>query len=109
MKKKTLLVFASVIVVLFAAVGFLAGKAIFSRKATITILHVNDTHSQLEPIRSGEYAGMGGALALSTTMVHFPPGWSIGPICAEALSTAFSLQVLREGRMSDSLGVASHQ
>ncbi len=62
MKKKTLLVFASVIVVLFAAVGFLAGKAIFSRKATITILHVNDTHSQLEPIRSGEYAGMGGAL-----------------------------------------------
>jgi 5'-nucleotidase len=62
MKKRTLYVFAAVIVVLFAAVGFLAGKAIFARKATITILHVNDTHSQLEPVRSGEYAGMGGIL-----------------------------------------------
>jgi 5'-nucleotidase len=62
MKKRTLYVFAAVIVVLFAAVGFLAGKAIFARKATITILHVNDTHSQLEPVRSGEYAGMGGVL-----------------------------------------------
>lgn len=28
----------------------------------LTILHVNDTHSYLEPVRSGELAGMGGAL-----------------------------------------------
>lgn len=28
----------------------------------LTILHVNDTHSHMEPVRSGEYAGMGGAL-----------------------------------------------
>ena len=28
----------------------------------LTILHVNDTHSFLEPVRSGELAGMGGAL-----------------------------------------------
>lgn len=62
MKKRTLYVFAAVIVVLFAAVGYLTGKALLARRTVITILHVNDTHSQLEPIRSGEYAGMGGAL-----------------------------------------------
>ena len=28
----------------------------------LTILHVNDTHSYLEPVRSGELSGMGGAL-----------------------------------------------
>ena len=28
----------------------------------LTILHVNDTHSHLEPVRTGELAGMGGAL-----------------------------------------------
>lgn len=28
----------------------------------LTIVHVNDTHSHFEPERSGEYAGMGGAL-----------------------------------------------
>ena len=28
----------------------------------LTILHVNDTHSHLEPIRTGEYAGKGGIL-----------------------------------------------
>lgn len=28
----------------------------------LTILHVNDSHSYLEPVRSGELAGMGGAL-----------------------------------------------
>lgn len=29
---------------------------------SLTILHVNDTHSYLEPVRSGDLAGMGGAL-----------------------------------------------
>ena len=28
----------------------------------LTILHVNDTHSHMEPVRSGEYAGKGGIL-----------------------------------------------
>ena len=28
----------------------------------LTIVHVNDTHSHFEPERTGEYAGMGGAL-----------------------------------------------
>ena len=28
----------------------------------LTILHVNDTHSHLEPIRTGKYAGLGGIL-----------------------------------------------
>ena len=33
-----------------------------THKTRLTILHVNDTHSQLEPVRSGERAGLGGAL-----------------------------------------------
>ena len=35
-----------------------------SKKAEhkLTIVHVNDSHSHLEPVRSGEYASMGGAL-----------------------------------------------
>ena len=28
----------------------------------LTLIHVNDTHSHMEPLRSGEFAGMGGAL-----------------------------------------------
>ena len=33
-----------------------------NRGPVLTILHVNDTHSHLEPERTGEFAGMGGAL-----------------------------------------------
>lgn len=40
-------------------VGMQLGKR---EKATLTILHVNDTHSHMEPVRSGENAGLGGAL-----------------------------------------------
>ena len=32
------------------------------RRERLTILHVNDTHSQFEPMRSGDYAGRGGSL-----------------------------------------------
>lgn len=44
--------------------GLGAGTWWRSKNAThkLTILHVNDTHSHLEPVRSGELAGMGGAL-----------------------------------------------
>lgn len=31
-------------------------------KAKLVILHCNDTHSHLEPIRSGKYAGLGGVI-----------------------------------------------
>ena len=34
--------------------GFQVGK---NRQATLTIVHVNDTHSHMEPVRSGENAG----------------------------------------------------
>ncbi len=42
----------------------LAGGAWWKAAHTprLTILHVNDTHSYLEPVRSGELSGMGGAL-----------------------------------------------
>lgn len=44
---------------IYAAVT--AGKR-FSAKASLTILHVNDTHSHLEPEKSSEYAGKGGII-----------------------------------------------
>lgn len=40
-------------------VGMQVGKR---QHAHLTILHVNDTHSNMEPVRSGELAGMGGAI-----------------------------------------------
>ena len=39
--------------------GFRPGSGSTPR---LTILHVNDTHSHLEPIRTGQYAGLGGIL-----------------------------------------------
>ena len=33
-----------------------------NNRPVLTIVHVNDSHSHLEPERTGEYAGMGGAL-----------------------------------------------
>ena len=62
MKKNTLFVIATVCILAGAALAFYVVKSVAARKACITILHVNDSHSQLEPVRSGEYAGMGGAL-----------------------------------------------
>lgn len=62
MKKTAFYIFGAVIVLLGAAVGYTLGKRLFREKVNITILHVNDTHSHLEPIRSGEYASCGGAL-----------------------------------------------
>ena len=47
------------------ALGFCiyAGSVMGKRSVhKLTIVHVNDTHSHFEPERSGEYAGMGGAL-----------------------------------------------
>ena len=40
-------------------VGMQVGKKEMHR---LTIIHVNDTHSQNEPVRTGELAGLGGAL-----------------------------------------------
>lgn len=40
-------------------VGIKVGKR---ETHTLTIVHVNDTHSHFEPERAGDYAGMGGAL-----------------------------------------------
>lgn len=53
------------IIALSLAIGYGAGSWInYSRMQNhhLVILHMNDTHSHLEPVRSGEYAGMGGIL-----------------------------------------------
>lgn len=62
MNKNKLFVIATVCLLSGAAIAFFTVKYIASHKASITIIHVNDTHSQLEPVRSGEFAGMGGEL-----------------------------------------------
>ena len=62
MKKNTLFLIAMVCLVAGAALAFYAIRTHAGNKTCITILHVNDTHSQLEPVRSGEYAGLGGEL-----------------------------------------------
>lgn len=57
---KYILIVAGVLTLGFCIyVGYKQGSREVRR---LTILHVNDTHSQMEPVRSGEYAGMGGAL-----------------------------------------------
>ncbi len=48
------LAFAFAVAALFSACS--------QQRPPLTIIHVNDTHSHLEPERTGEYAGMGGAL-----------------------------------------------
>ena len=62
MKKSTLFIIATVCILAGAALAFFVAQSLSDRRTTITILHVNDSHSQMEPVRSGEYAGMGGAL-----------------------------------------------
>ena len=62
MKKSTLFLIATVCILAGAALAILVARSFSDRRVTVTILHVNDSHSQLEPVRSGEYAGMGGAL-----------------------------------------------
>ena len=62
MRKNVLFIIATVCILAGAALAFFVVKNFTARKACITIIHVNDTHSQLEPVRSGEYAGMGGEL-----------------------------------------------
>lgn len=51
------------------SVALAAGVAYFwnnrqaeSEKPHLVILHANDTHSHFEPVRTGEYAGMGGVI-----------------------------------------------
>ena len=56
---KYILIAAGVLTLGFCIyVGYKQGSREVRR---LTILHVNDTHSHMEPVRSGEYAGMGGA------------------------------------------------
>ncbi|MCR4860516.1 MAG: metallophosphoesterase [Bacteroidales bacterium] len=39
-----------------------AAAALCACQPKLVILHTNDTHSHLEPVRSGEYAGLGGVI-----------------------------------------------
>ena len=57
---KILLIVTGLAVLVYCIyVGMQVGKKEMHR---LTIIHVNDTHSQNEPVRTGELAGLGGAL-----------------------------------------------
>ena len=65
MELKDKIIRISLLVLGAAVLGWCVGLGIKAGKKSVhklTILHVNDTHSHMEPVRSGEYAGMGGAL-----------------------------------------------
>lgn len=61
MKKSTIII-GCILVALGACAGYFVPKYCCAPKRTLTILHTNDTHSHMEPIRSGEHAGLGGVL-----------------------------------------------
>lgn len=60
MNKKTIIGLVACLAGL--ALGIWAYCTYTAPRTRLTILHVNDTHSQMEPVRSGEFSGMGGAL-----------------------------------------------
>lgn len=59
MNKKLFLALAALVVALSVGLAYYLGNR---DRTHLVILHVNDSHSQLEPVRSGELAGRGGAL-----------------------------------------------
>ncbi len=50
---------AALAVAIFAVIRSVAGRL---DKPQLTIIHVNDTHSHVEPVRGGKYDGLGGAI-----------------------------------------------
>lgn len=62
MQKKYLYVLGSVMVLVGAFVGYAVGSKVNPRLHPLTIIHVNDTHSHLEPEKTGDFVGQGGVL-----------------------------------------------
>ena len=54
---------AALAVAIFAGIRAVAGR---HDKPQLTIIHVNDTHSHVEPVRGGKYDGLGGAIEGTT-------------------------------------------
>lgn len=62
MKKTYVYILGSVMVLVGALAGYAVGHRMHPKSQPLTIIHVNDTHSHLEPERYGEYVGQGGVL-----------------------------------------------
>ncbi len=58
--KKSYLYMGAALLIVSAATAYFVTKN--NQPQSLTIIHVNDTHSHNEPERSGQYAGMGGSL-----------------------------------------------
>ena len=59
--------------IVLALLSGLVSCATASVGRDLTIIHFNDTHSHLEPERSGEYSGRGGAIERVSTV---SPPWT---------------------------------
>ena len=62
MDKTARILFICLSVALAAGVGYYWNTRNSVEKPHLVILHVNDTHSHFEPVRTGKYAGMGGVI-----------------------------------------------
>jgi len=63
MQKTTITILGGLAILIGALAGYTVGTQWNQKKGeSLTIIHVNDTHSHLEPERSGQEAGQGGAL-----------------------------------------------
>lgn len=65
MQKTTITILGGLALLIGAFAGYTVGKQWNQKNPVLTILHVNDTHSHLEPERVGEYVGKGGVLERS--------------------------------------------
>lgn len=62
MQKTSILVLGSLMVLIGAFAGYAVAQKWNARNPELTVIHVNDSHSHLEPERSGEDVGKGGVL-----------------------------------------------
>ena len=62
MQKTSITILGGLAILIGAFAGYTVGKQWNDKTPELTIIHVNDSHSHLEPERSGEYVGKGGIL-----------------------------------------------
>ena len=77
MQKSYITILGGLAILIGAFAGYAVAKKWEAKAPVLTIIHVNDTHSHLEPERSGEYVGQGGILerAAYIDSVRTADGW----------------------------------
>lgn len=77
MQKSYITILGGLAILIGAFAGYAVAKKWEAKDPVLTIVHVNDTHSHLEPERSGEFVGQGGILerAAYIDSVRTADGW----------------------------------